>query len=50
MLVNERKPSGEYSTTWDGKDDLGQPVASGLFYYQLSVKDFTSAKKMLLLK
>jgi hypothetical protein len=49
-LVDERKLAGAYSTTWDGKDDLGQPVASGLYYYQLSAKDFTSAKKMLLSK
>lgn len=49
-LVNENKKVGEYSVVWDGRDNLRQPVASGVYYYQLKVKDVTSAKKMVLLK
>lgn len=49
-LVNESKSIGEYSITWDGKDDNGKRLATGTYFYQLRVGDFTSTKKMLFLK
>ncbi|RJQ62609.1 MAG: T9SS C-terminal target domain-containing protein [Stygiobacter sp.] len=49
-LVNEEKQSGEYSVIFDGKNDSGQKVSSGVYYYQLQVGDFISNKKMILLK
>ncbi len=35
---------------WDGKDDLGQKVASGVYYYTLQVGNFISTRKMVILK
>lgn len=31
-LVNEEKPVGVYEVTWDGKDDYGHRVASGVYF------------------
>lgn len=49
-LMNEQKGAGSYEVIWDGKDDKGKEVASGIYFYQLKVGKFTQSKKMLLLK
>lgn len=50
-LVNKQQPAGSYSVQWDGKDDLGRQVASGIYIYQLAAGDaFKMTKRMLLLK
>jgi hypothetical protein len=49
-LINENKLPGEYQVIWDGKDDGGKDVASGVYFYQLRVGNFSEPKKMLLLK
>ena len=33
---------------WDGRNQLGEPVASGLYFYTLSAGDFTATRKMLI--
>ena len=35
---------------WDGKNDLGESVASGLYFYTLTAGDFTATRRMLILK
>ena len=35
---------------WDGKNALGEPVASGLYFYTLTAGDFTATRRMLILK
>ena len=35
---------------WDGKNDLGEPVASGVYFYTLTAGDFTATRKMLIRK
>jgi len=49
-LVDEPKLAGDYSVAWDGKNDNGEQLASGVYFYQLIVGGYTSAKKMVLLK
>jgi hypothetical protein len=49
-LVNEPQNAGEYTMEWDGTDNHGSLVASGIYFYRLTTDDFAAAKKMLLLK
>ena len=35
---------------WNGRNDLGEPVASGVYFYTLSADDFTATRKMLIVK
>ena len=35
---------------WDGCNQLGEPVASGLYFYTLTTGDFTATRRMLILK
>jgi hypothetical protein len=39
-----------YEVVWDGRDDSGRMLASGVFFYQLDAPGYTSAKKLILLK
>ncbi len=49
-LVAETKRTGEYQTTWDGTDDYGRSVSSGVYFYRFRTGDETITRKMLLLK
>lgn len=49
-LANENKASGDYSIKWDGKDNNGKKVASGIYLYKIKSGNFSSTKKMILLK
>ena len=35
---------------WDGKNELGEPVASGVYFYTLTAGDFSATRKMLIMK
>ena len=35
---------------WDGKNEIGEPVASGVYFYTLTADDFTATRKMLIRK
>ena len=41
---------GSYTLVWDGKDDNGQSVSSGLYFYSIHTDKFFAVKKMMLLK
>ena len=45
--VYQRKGRAAY---WDGKNERGEPVASGLYFYTLTADDFTATRKMLIVK
>ncbi len=49
-LVNRRQPAGHYEIQWDGRNDAGQPVASGTYLYRLEIGDFRQTRRMLLVK
>jgi hypothetical protein len=42
--------AGRYSVTWDGKNENGTRVASGVYFYRLLAGDYASTKKMVMLK
>lgn len=54
-LVDGRFSAGTYKVTWDGTNEVGSPVASGIYVYRIEAKgepsgEFTMTKKMILLK
>ena len=49
------QPAGVYqqrtrAAYWDGRNQLGEPVASGVYFYTLTAGDFTATRKMLIRK
>jgi len=40
----------EKAVHWNGRDNLGQPVASGIYFYQLLAGQFSQTRRMLLMK
>lgn len=49
-LVNENKDTGKYNVTWDGKDEQGKKLSSGVYFYELRVDAQIATRKMLYLK
>ena len=54
-LTLGHKPVGIYQSRsravyWDGKNEVGEPVANGVYFYTLKAGDFTATRKMLIKK
>ena len=49
-LEDKSQGVGAYSVQWDGKNDLGEKLASGIYFYELKAGEITSSKKKVLLK
>ncbi|MBN2709437.1 MAG: T9SS type A sorting domain-containing protein [Calditrichaceae bacterium] len=50
-LVNKQMPAGIHTAQWNGKNVQGQPVVSGIYYYQIQTSNgHISTKRMLMLK
>ncbi|MCK4427119.1 MAG: M6 family metalloprotease domain-containing protein, partial [candidate division Zixibacteria bacterium] len=49
-LVDEDKPGGDYAVLWDGRDEGGKEVSSGIYFYKLTAGSSYEVKKMVLLK
>ncbi len=54
-LALGHQPAGVYQSKsraayWDGKNKVGEPVASGVYFYTLKAGDFTATRKMLIRK
>jgi hypothetical protein len=46
----ESIPAGQHSIVWQGNDNGGKSVASGVYFYKMKTNDYTLTKKMILLK
>ena len=44
------RASEQLAAHWDGKNALGEPVASGVYFYTLTAGKFTATRKMLIRK
>lgn len=49
-LVDEPMVAANHEVVWDGKDNSGARVASGVYFYKLVAGDFNATEKMVMLK
>ena len=47
-LVDENQPAGRYSLNWDGRDDRGVGVASGVYFLRMTAAEGELTRKMVL--
>jgi parallel beta-helix repeat protein len=50
LVSNENLVAGYHQVIWDGKDEYGKRVSSGIYIYELATSEFRDAKKMVFLK
>ena len=54
VLVADQRPAGAHRVAWDGRDEAGNPAASGIFFCRLQARSgadgFAATRRMLLLK
>jgi flagellar hook assembly protein FlgD len=48
--VNRLESGAEHEIYWDGRNDRGEDVSSGVYFYSLKADDRSATKKMVLLK
>jgi hypothetical protein len=49
-LQEGTKSAGRYEAIWDGKNNTGNKVGSGVYFYRIQANSFSQVKKMILLK
>jgi hypothetical protein len=49
-LINSVVSPGEKSVSWDGRDNSGATVTSGIYIYSINAGDYRESKKMIFLK
>ncbi len=50
QLAGDELAAGDHTIVWDGRDDSGQPLPTGVYLYRLQAGDFVATRKMLLLR
>ena len=50
LVGSEAQNAGRYQIRWNGMDDRGVPVSSGVYFYQISAGKFQDVRKLMLLK
>jgi hypothetical protein len=49
-LVNEEKPAGTYELKWNGQNNFGEELTSGIYFYKMETILFSASRKMILLR
>lgn len=49
-LIDEKKMPGNHQVVWDGRDDKGEKVGSGIYFYRLEAGGYSETKRMILVK
>ncbi|HEU4930145.1 MAG TPA: T9SS type A sorting domain-containing protein, partial [Candidatus Krumholzibacteria bacterium] len=50
VLVDDEQPAGAHDASFDGRDDAGRAIASGVYFYRLDAGGVSQTRKMVLLK
>jgi flagellar hook assembly protein FlgD len=49
-LVNDNLKEGYHTTVWNGKDEDGKQVSSGVYFYKMKSESYLQTRKMILMK
>ncbi len=49
-LVNEERHAGQHRVTWNGTNNLGSPVSSSVYFYEMRTNDMVKVRKMMLIR
>jgi len=49
-LINGLLPAKNHQIVWNGKDDRGKSVSSGIYFYKMKTANYTASRKMILMK
>jgi hypothetical protein len=49
-LVNDEFNAGPHTVNWNGIDSQGRSVSSGIYFYRMTIDDFSATRKMILMK
>jgi hypothetical protein len=49
-LIRGREETGVHHEVWDGKDDVGRSMNSGIYFCRIQTEKFTTTKKMILVR
>jgi hypothetical protein len=49
-LVDQSQNAGEHLASWDGRDDAGREVSSGVYLYRLKSGDLLATRKLALIR
>ena len=49
-IVDGVQAAGRRDVLWDGRDGAGRPVASGIYFYRIEIREFSAVRRMVLIK
>jgi flagellar hook assembly protein FlgD len=49
-LIDQNVDAGAHRAIWNGRDNSGQTVSSGVYFYHIQADGFTATKKMVMMK
>jgi hypothetical protein len=50
LVRQPRLPAGQYEISWNGVNEQGAPMATGVYFYRLQADGFTDTRRMVLVK
>ncbi len=49
-LVNNSMDAGLHQIVWEGLDDAGKQISSGIYFYKMKAGEYTATRKMIMMK